>query len=176
MVGTQEGNGTSTWLLVGHWEALLWNSLLPPYFWSSALVANVMPFSVISYFLALSSPKCLIDLRCPSSSLSLLATDKIKPVNVLESSSRSFLCALGCSCSLTLCCPLVQLWLWLMEASKSCLNRYGSPMTWKNTGSAWAYWCKNWSDEAKSPPASLLNMWKYVLCPSLLAAGEQKKV
>lgn len=80
-------------------------------FWSSALIANAMPFSIISYCLVLCSPKCLTDLHCPSSSLSCLATDKIKLVNVLESSSRSFSCALSCSCSLTLCCPLVQLWL-----------------------------------------------------------------
>lgn len=115
--GLRKGNDTSTLLLVSPVGSLSCaglgkrNSLLPPYLWSSALIANVMSFSVISYSLVLSSPKCLIDLHCPASSLSLLATDKIKPVNVLESSSRSFLCALGCSCSLTLCCPLVQLWL-----------------------------------------------------------------
>ena len=113
--GLRKGNDTSTRLSAQPVRSLSYaglgkrNSLLPPYFWSSALIANVMSFSVISYSLFLSSPKCLIDLHCHS--WSLLATDKIKPVNVLESSSRSFLCALGCRCSLTLCCLLVQLWL-----------------------------------------------------------------
>lgn len=75
--GLTKENDTSTRLLVWPVRSLsyagLWkrNSLLSPCFWSSTLIAIVMSFSVISYSLILSSPKCLIDLHCASSSLSL---------------------------------------------------------------------------------------------------------